>query len=100
MRTLLQARFSLVQKQRDLQQAVCQLEDAATEHCFHIAQLWCLVLEDCESQIFHLESQKVKSFSSIDYLRKSAFVSIAGGVNLWYFRAVTFGASVANPACF
>lgn len=50
MRTLLQARFSMVQKQRDLQQAVCQLEDAPLEHCFHIAQLWCVVIEDCEFQ--------------------------------------------------
>lgn len=53
MTTLLQARFSLVQKERDMQQAVCHLHDAPAEHCFHIAQTWCLVLDDCELQYAH-----------------------------------------------
>lgn len=48
MRTLMQARFSLVQKQRDMQQAVCHLLDTPDDHCFHIAQTWYLVLDDCK----------------------------------------------------
>lgn len=47
MRTLLQARFSLVRKERDLQQAVCKLADTPQGFCFHIAQTWCLILDDC-----------------------------------------------------
>jgi hypothetical protein len=46
MRTLMQARFSLVQKERDMQQAVCHLLDTPIDHCFHIAQTWYLVLDD------------------------------------------------------
>ncbi|KAH7370897.1 hypothetical protein BKA65DRAFT_562836 [Rhexocercosporidium sp. MPI-PUGE-AT-0058] len=46
MRTLLQARFALVQKARDMQQAVCHLPNIPPEHCFHIAQVWFLILSD------------------------------------------------------
>ncbi|XMA10295.1 hypothetical protein WAI453_003086 [Rhynchosporium graminicola] len=46
MRTLLQARFALVQKGRDMKQAVCYLQDTLPEHCFHIAQVWFLILDD------------------------------------------------------
>ena len=45
-RTLMQARFALVQKERDMQQAVCQLKDAKPEFCFHIVQTWYLILDD------------------------------------------------------
>lgn len=45
-RTLMQARFALVQKERDMQQAVCQLKDAKPEWCFHIVQTWYLILDD------------------------------------------------------
>jgi hypothetical protein len=47
MRTLLQARFSLARKERDMQQAVCNIPGTPPNFCFHIAQLWCLVLDDC-----------------------------------------------------
>lgn len=46
MRTILQARFSLTGKNRDLKQAVCYLPDTPPDHCFYIAQLWFLVLDD------------------------------------------------------
>ncbi|KAH9206701.1 hypothetical protein DL95DRAFT_375096 [Leptodontidium sp. 2 PMI_412] len=46
MRTLLQARFALVQKERDMKQAVCYLQNIPPEHCFHIAQVWFLILDD------------------------------------------------------
>lgn len=50
MRTLLQVRFSSVRKDRDMQQAVCQLLNTRrnADHCFHIAQIWCLLLEECK----------------------------------------------------
>ena len=47
MRTLLQARYSLVQRKRDMEQAVCQVTGTPDEHCFYIAQIWLLVLDDC-----------------------------------------------------
>jgi hypothetical protein len=50
MRTLLQARFSLTQKERDMRQAVCHLPDTPEGYCFHIAQLWCIVVDECELQ--------------------------------------------------
>ena len=48
MRTLLQARFSLVHKERDLQQAVCNMIGTPQGFCFHISQIWCLILDDCK----------------------------------------------------
>lgn len=45
--TLLQAHFSKVGRERDMQQAVCKMGEAPAGHCFHIAQLWCLVVGNC-----------------------------------------------------
>jgi hypothetical protein len=45
--TLLQAKFSRVAKERDLRQAVSQSKDAPAELCFHVAQIWCLVIGNC-----------------------------------------------------
>jgi hypothetical protein len=42
--TLLQAQYSRSTQQRDMDQAVCQLGTAKKGECFHIAQLWCLVV--------------------------------------------------------
>ncbi|VBB79618.1 Putative protein of unknown function [Podospora comata] len=44
--TLLQAQFSRATKDRDMQQAVRQLKGAPAELCFHIAQLWCIVVDN------------------------------------------------------
>ncbi|RFU26986.1 hypothetical protein B7463_g9342, partial [Scytalidium lignicola] len=46
MRTILQARFSLTGKERDMKQAICHLPATPTDHCFYIAQVWFLVLDD------------------------------------------------------
>ncbi|KAF1986219.1 hypothetical protein K402DRAFT_421430 [Aulographum hederae CBS 113979] len=43
---LVQALISSANRERELQQAVTALPDTPKGHCFHIAQLWCLVLED------------------------------------------------------
>jgi hypothetical protein len=70
MRTLLQARFSLTQKERDMKQAVCHLLDTPEGHCFHVAQFWCLVLDDCELQSSSfVEDDKAYKISSSDHLR-------------------------------
>ncbi|KAG9229285.1 hypothetical protein BJ875DRAFT_202844 [Amylocarpus encephaloides] len=45
-RTLLQTHSSFAQKKRDMQQAVCKLPGSRQEHCFHIAQVWCLVVDE------------------------------------------------------
>lgn len=47
--TLLQAQYSRTPQQRDMEQAVCQLGSVRRGECFHIAQLWCLVLDNSES---------------------------------------------------
>lgn len=47
--TLLQTQFSRVTKARDMQQAVCRNKQAPAGYCFNIAQLWCLVLDNCTS---------------------------------------------------
>lgn len=45
--TLLQAQFARVGRERDMQQAVCGGRGVPAGHCFHVAQLWCVVLDNC-----------------------------------------------------
>ncbi|KAM3447968.1 hypothetical protein MY3296_008246 [Beauveria thailandica] len=42
--TLLQSQYSRTTQQRDMQQAVCELGIASKGECFHIEQLWCLMV--------------------------------------------------------
>lgn len=42
--TLLQDQYSRSTRQRDMEQAVCQLDIAEKGECFHISQLWSVVL--------------------------------------------------------
>lgn len=42
--TLLQAQYSRSSQQRDMDQAVCQLGQVPRGYCFHISQLWCLIV--------------------------------------------------------
>ncbi|KAH7163280.1 hypothetical protein B0J13DRAFT_538265 [Dactylonectria estremocensis] len=44
--TLLQFQYSRTNVQRDMEQAVCQLGNANRGECFHIAQLWCVVIDN------------------------------------------------------
>ncbi|KHN95340.1 uncharacterized protein MAM_06844 [Metarhizium album ARSEF 1941] len=44
--TLLQAQYSRTTEQRDMLQAVRQVAATKTNECFHIAQLWCVVLDN------------------------------------------------------
>ena len=44
LRTLLQYSHGHISKSRDLQQAVCHLNQAPKGHCFHISYLWCLII--------------------------------------------------------
>lgn len=58
-KTLMQVRFSLTRKQRDMEQAVCCIAGSPKGHCFHISQLWALVLDDCKLEV----SLKRKTYS-------------------------------------
>ncbi|KAK0652573.1 hypothetical protein B0T16DRAFT_103189 [Cercophora newfieldiana] len=42
--TLLQAKFSRTDRERDMLQAVCQSKDIPGGLCYHVAQIWCLVV--------------------------------------------------------
>lgn len=44
--TLLQSQYSRTTQQRDMQQAVCKLGSVPRGQCFHIAQLWSLVIDN------------------------------------------------------
>ncbi|KAI1408911.1 hypothetical protein F5Y13DRAFT_204091 [Hypoxylon sp. FL1857] len=44
--TLLQSEYARTTQERDMQQAVCQNGEAPEGYCFHIAQLWCIVLDN------------------------------------------------------
>ncbi len=49
--TLLQTKYSRTTRAREMQQAVCQQkgEGVSPAACFHVSQLWCLVLDNCTS---------------------------------------------------
>ncbi len=48
--TLLQTRFAHVAKGRDMRQAVCRYGgNLRNELCLHVAQLWCIVLDNCKA---------------------------------------------------
>lgn len=49
-RTLLQTSYKLARRERDMQQAVRHLDGCPPESCFHIDQVWCLVLDDGEAE--------------------------------------------------
>ncbi|KAK3902205.1 hypothetical protein C8A05DRAFT_15710, partial [Staphylotrichum tortipilum] len=44
--TLLQARYSQTTRERDMEQVVCQRRGDAQHLCFHVSQLWCLILDN------------------------------------------------------
>ncbi|KAI5867033.1 hypothetical protein GGS23DRAFT_301604 [Durotheca rogersii] len=44
--TLLQSEYSRTTREREMQQVVCQNGEAPSGTCFHIAQLWCIVLNN------------------------------------------------------
>ncbi|KAI1376242.1 hypothetical protein F4677DRAFT_85578 [Hypoxylon crocopeplum] len=44
--TLLQSEYARTTKERDMQQAVCQNGEVPEGCCFHIAQVWCIVLDN------------------------------------------------------
>lgn len=52
MHTLLQTRSSLISMKREIKQAVCQVGDNKDKLCFHVGQLWSLVIDDCECTTF------------------------------------------------
>lgn len=49
--TLLQSEYARTTQERDMQQAVCQNGEAPEGCCFHIAQLWCIVLDNCKTTL-------------------------------------------------
>lgn len=44
--TLLQMQYSRNTPQRDMEQAVCQLGMVNRGECFHVSQLWCIVIDN------------------------------------------------------
>jgi hypothetical protein len=46
--TLLQTKFSRTGRERDMLQAVCQRKENTGGLCYHVAQMWCLVVGNCE----------------------------------------------------
>lgn len=46
--TLLQSQYSRSPQARDLDQAVCQLGQVQRGDCFHISQMWCLIVGNSE----------------------------------------------------
>lgn len=45
-RSLLQTQYPSAATERDMQQAVCQLQGSDQQLCYHVPQLWCLYVEN------------------------------------------------------
>ncbi|KAL8662824.1 MAG: hypothetical protein Q9168_008199, partial [Polycauliona sp. 1 TL-2023] len=45
-RTLLETQYPSTSAKRDLQQAVCHFDYTPKRHCFHVPQLWCLIIDN------------------------------------------------------
>ncbi|KAL8650306.1 MAG: hypothetical protein Q9210_003902, partial [Variospora velana] len=46
LRSLLQTQYPSASMERDMLQAVCQLQGTGQRQCFHVPQIWCLWVED------------------------------------------------------
>ncbi|KAL9010279.1 MAG: hypothetical protein Q9173_004768 [Seirophora scorigena] len=46
LRSLLQTQYPSASMERDMLQAVCQLQGSSQRHCYHVPQIWCLWVED------------------------------------------------------
>lgn len=57
--TLLQMQYSRNTPQRDMEQAVCQLGTGNRGECFHISQLWCIVIDNSKMS-FHMPFSMLK----------------------------------------
>lgn len=54
LRSLLQTLYPSASMERDMLQAVCQLQDTGLRQCFHVPQIWCLWVEDSMEPRFFL----------------------------------------------
>lgn len=99
LRTLMQARFALVNKERDMQQAVAQLKATKADHCFHIVQTWYLIMDDSllitcsELSMSNLQGEGIKmkqeQISAIHHQHGGwppGIVVSCGRCLLWYFK--------------
>lgn len=68
MRTLLQSSYTSTPKERDLQQAVCNLGYPKQGHCFHVPQIWCLILGDGACRLCSQDLGKADAARLIDHL--------------------------------
>lgn len=50
-RTLSQLRFAFSERARDMLQAVASLTDAEPSFCYHVSQVWYVVIADCEYKV-------------------------------------------------
>lgn len=69
--TLLQAQFSRAAKERDMQQAVRQVAKAGPGLCFHISQLWCIIINNSFVITYGRMSEDVLCGTSITKSAKS-----------------------------
>ncbi|CCC06689.1 hypothetical protein SMACR_00715 [Sordaria macrospora] len=69
--TLLQAQFSRAAKERDMQQAVRQVAKAGPGLCFHISQLWCIIINNTFVITYGRMSEDVLRGNSITKLVKA-----------------------------
>ncbi|RDW68486.1 hypothetical protein BP5796_09143 [Coleophoma crateriformis] len=93
MKTLLQYSSASTSKKRDLDQAVCRLEYTKKGNCYHVPQIWCLILDnDILLTCSRLSSTDLRS-GIIDIVstppvsggdKKPAYVRVSDGANrLW-----------------
>ncbi|CRG89948.1 Dual oxidase 2 [Talaromyces islandicus] len=97
MHTLLQTRSSMTSMKREIKQAVCQVGDNTDKLCFHVGQLWCVVIDDsflvtCGRMPFTTLKGEAVSLNSAPIpgpdLSDSPRILVAYGESvLWIFKA-------------
>lgn len=100
--TLLQGQYSRTGQQRDMDQAVAQLGCAPKGTCFHIEQLWCLILDNtflvtCGNlSQAELQGDTLKMTSEPSPEPSMALAAGAGRISVSYGDSVTWTFTTAE----
>ncbi|KAK1758176.1 hypothetical protein QBC47DRAFT_410891 [Echria macrotheca] len=72
--TLLQAKFSRTGRERDMLQAVCQSKDTPGGLCYHVAQIWCLIVGNSILFTYSRMTEENLRGDSIDLVAESTTI--------------------------
>ncbi|KAL8970969.1 MAG: hypothetical protein Q9197_003527 [Variospora fuerteventurae] len=71
LRSLLQTLYPSASMERDMLQAVCQLQVTGLRQCFHVPQIWCLWVEDTKERDFSSSDEEESLEEETDRARQT-----------------------------